>query len=98
MTESQSYQMPSSKTFENVLRLAVREDKPVMYDYWIDSCEKECFIGIKESGDKLLVRSADEYTSPIVKVYKCDSEYIIVTENSIYVVRNHIDTAPLSSA
>ena len=49
-------------------------------------------IGVREGGEKLLVKSEDEYTSPIAKIYKVGEEYIIGTENSIYVVSVIIDT------
>ena len=63
-----------------------------MFDYWTSSCDKDVLIGIRENGEKLLVKSADEYTSPISKIYKVETEYIIITENSIYVVSADIET------
>jgi hypothetical protein len=53
-------------------------------------------IGVRENGEKLLVKSEDEYTSPIEKIYKIDSEYIIVTENSLYIVSASISTKRIS--
>ena len=55
----------------------------------------EVIIGVRENGEKLLVKSADEYTSPI-KIYKVETEYIIITENSIYVVDADISTKRVS--
>ena len=72
------------------------EDKPIMFDYWTSSCDKEVLIGVRDSGEKLLVKSADEYTSPISKIYKVETEYIIITENSIYVVSSDIETKRVS--
>ena len=63
-----------------------------MLDYWVESCDKEVLIGVRENGEKLLVKSEDEYTSPIQKIYKVEEEYIIITENSIYVVSAEIPT------
>ena len=73
-----------------VCNLAIAEDKPIMMNYWIDSIDKKACIGARESGEKLLVKSAEEYTSPIAKVYRSMSEYIILTENSLYIVKNDI--------
>ena len=56
----------------------------------------DVLIGIRENGEKLLVKSADEYTSPISKIYKVETEYIIITENSIYVVSADIETKRVS--
>jgi len=67
-----------------------------MMDYWTDSLDKKVLIGVREEGEKLLVKSEDEYTSPIAKIYKVDTEYIIVTENSLYIVSANIDTKRIS--
>ena len=63
-----------------------------MFDYWTASCDKEVLIGVKENGEKLLVKSEEEYTSPVSKIYKVETEFIIITENSIYIVSNDIST------
>jgi len=67
-----------------------------MMDYWAASCDKQVLIGVREGGEKLLVKSEDEYTSPVSKIYKVDREYIIITENSIYLVSAEIDTKRIS--
>ncbi len=67
-----------------------------MFDYWAGSLDKQVLIGMRESGEKLLVKSEDEYTSPISKIYKVDTEYIIITENSIYMVSADIETKRIS--
>tara|TARA_R110002073_G_scaffold327206_1_gene507667 strand:+ start:546 stop:746 length:201 start_codon:yes stop_codon:yes gene_type:complete len=61
-------------------------------DYWTDSQDNKVLIGVREDGEKLLVKSEDEYTSPISKIYKVEKEYIIMTENSIYLVSAEIAT------
>ena len=33
-----------------------------MFDYWTASLDNSVIVGIKENGDKLLVKSEDEYT------------------------------------
>ena len=63
-----------------------------MLDYWQSSLEGKSLIGVREGGEKLLVKNEDEYTSPISKILKVDKEYIILTENSIYVVSSSIAT------
>ena len=58
----------------------------------------ECEIGrdIVGNEEKLLVKSEEEYTSPISKIYKVEKEYIIITENSIYIVSADIPTKRVS--
>ena len=88
----------STTTLSNCAKLAIVEDKPIMFDYWVPSLEKKAVIGVKEqTKEKLLVKSEEEYTSPISKIYKVEGEYIIVTENSIYVVSTDIPTRRISS-
>ena len=83
---SSNYRLPSGTTLQHCAKLGIVEDKPIMFDYWTSSCDKEILIGVRENGEKLLVKSEEEYTSPVSKIYKVESEYIIITENSIYVV------------
>lgn len=80
--------LPSAETMLHCAKLGISEDKPIMMDYWVDSIKKLVFIGVKDDGskEKILVRSADEYTSPIVKIFKNGREHILITENSIYLV------------
>ena len=80
--------LPLDSTLNQAAKLSIIEDKPIMLDYWMGSLEQSVRIGIRENGEKLLVRSDEEYTSPISKIYSSSSktEYLIVTENSIYIV------------
>lgn len=91
-----NYRLPSEITLKHAAKLAVVEDKPIMLDYWTSSLDKKSLIGVKDSGEKLLVKSEDEYTSPISKFYKSGSEYIIITENSIYLVASDILTRKIT--
>lgn len=91
-----NYKLPSEITLKHASKLAIVEDKPIMLDYWTDSLEKKALIGAKENGEKLLVKNEQEYTSSIAKFYKSGSEYIIITENSIYIVSNEIPTRKIS--
>ena len=68
----------------------------ILLDYWTASLDKKALVGARENGEKLLVKSEDEYTSTIAKFYKSGTEYIIITENSIYIVSNDIPTKKIS--
>ena len=91
------YRLPEANTLQHAMKLAIVEDKPVMMDYWTNSLDKKVLIGVKENEEKLLVKSEEEYTSPISKIYKVGKEYIIMTENSIYLVDNGIATKRISA-
>jgi len=96
MTEENTYNYPSSQCLQHCVKLAIVEDRPIMMDYWTDSQEKKVLIGVRDGGEKLLVKSEDEYTSPISKIYKIEGEYIIVTENSLYIVSADISTRKIT--
>ena len=95
--EENSYKLPPKELWEHLAKLAIVEDKPIMLDYWTDSLEKKVLIGVKkETGEKLLVKNAEEYTSPVAKIYKVSDCYIICTENSVYLVSAQIPTKHIS--
>lgn len=99
MTEEgseQSYPVPGQQSLQHSCKLAITEDRPIMLDYWTDSHEKKIVIGVRDNGEKLLVKNEDEYTSPISKIYKVDNEYIIITENSLYITSASISTRKIS--
>ena len=96
MSSESGYKLPSDLVLQNSAKLAIVHDKPVMYDYWTESCEKKALVGVRENEEKLLVKSEDEYTSPIQKIFKIAEAYIIMTENSLYLVSSDIPTKKIS--
>jgi hypothetical protein len=78
--------LPSASVLLRAAQLAVDEDKPIYLDYFRDSVEKKCCIGVQEDNTKYLVKSDSEYTSTIQNIFKCETCYIVATENSLYVV------------
>ena len=90
------YISPSNQCLQHCAKIAIVDDKPIMMDYWAESQDNKVLIGVREDGEKLLVKSEDEYTSPISKIYKVEKEYIIVTENSLYLVSAEISTKRIS--
>jgi hypothetical protein len=95
-TTANGYRLPEVNTLLHATKLSIVEDKPILMDYWTGSLDKSVLIGIKENKEKLLVKSEDEYTSPVARIFKVGKEYIIITENSIYIVDTGIPTKPIS--
>lgn len=95
-TSASNYRLPGDTTLQHASKLAIVDDKPIMLDYWTSSMDKKALIGVRETGEKLLVKSEEEYTSPISKFYKSGSDYIIITENSIYIVSSDIPTRKIT--
>ena len=89
-TETQ-YTLPSTECLTHAVKLGIAEDRPIMLDYYTDSLDGKVVIGVREDGDeKLLVKSEEEYTSSISKIYKVGAEFIILTENSLYIVSSKV--------
>lgn len=91
------YRLPGMNALMNAVKLSIVEDKPILMDYWTHSIDKTVLIGVKEDQEKLLVKSEEEYTSPIDRIYNVEKEYIIITENSIYLVDSSISKKRISS-
>ena len=93
-TETQSqtqYPLPSAQCMTHCVKLAIAEDRPIMLDYYSDSLDGRVVIGVREDGEeKLLVKSEEEYTSSISKIYKVGGEFIVLTENSLYIVSSKV--------
>ena len=96
---SPTFRLPGTATVEHAMKLAINEDRPIMMDYWKDSIEKTVLIGQRddETKEKILVRSEEEYTSPIKQILKVGNDYIIMTENSIYLVDTAIPFRRISA-
>jgi hypothetical protein len=84
--------LPSDTTMKHLMKLSLEHDKPILMDYWAKSLLKEVVIGVRGNDEKLLVKNEEEYTSPIAKIFKVETEYIIMTENSLYCVSAEILT------
>jgi len=67
------YRLPSATTLQHVVKISITEDKPIMLDYWTGSLDKQVLIGMRESGD-----------------------FIVLTENSIYLVSSDVETKRIS--
>lgn len=82
--------LPSASVLLRASQVAIEQDKPIYLDYFRDSVEKKCCIGVQPDNTKYLVKSDTEYTSTIQNVFKCETCYIVMTENSLYVVSTEI--------
>ena len=79
--------LPSAQTLLQAAKLAIQQDKPIQLDYFVDTYFNRAFLGEDaDNNEKMLVKSGEEFTSSIQKIYKVSEDFIIITENSIYVV------------
>ena len=77
--------LPSASVLLRAAQVAIEQDKPIYLDYYTQSVAKTCCIGVNDQ-EKYLVKSDSEYTSTIQSVFKCETCYIVMTENSLYIV------------
>ena len=85
--QQQGTPLPSAAVLLQAAKLALSLDNPIRLDYYVETANGTAFMGEDaETKDKMLVKSAEEFTSLIQKTYKVGEDYIVLTENSIYVV------------
>ena len=81
--------VPSANVLLRAAQVSIDEDKPIYLDYYRDSLEKKCCIGVQGT-TKYLVKTTDEYTSTIQTVFKCENCFVVMSENSLYIVDSGI--------
>ena len=80
-------------------KLAIEQDKPILLDYFKETCAGSAFLGQdKETGEQILVKSPEEYTSPVGKLLRAGADMIAITENSIYIISSATKKKEISSA
>lgn len=80
-------------------KIATEQDRPIYLDYYSDSMDKKCCIGVN-GNSKMLVKSDTEYTSPIETIMRIKEEktWLVLTENSLYVVHADIPVKRIVSS
>jgi len=93
-------EIPNAKVLEHAAKIAMEQDKPLMFDYYLETkAGGPAFLGEdKETKERILVKNAEEFTSPVKKMFKAKDDYIIVTENSVYIVSGAVKKKEISSA
>ena len=83
--------MPAPQTLVQAAKLAMQQDKAIQLDYYLDTEQGRAFLGEDtDNNEKMLVKSGEEFTSLIQKIYKVQTDFIILTENSIYIVSGKV--------
>ena len=90
--------LPHANTLLSAAKLAIQKDMAIQLDYFVDSADGKAFLGQDAATEeKMLVKSAEEYTSHIQKIYKAGDDFIVMTENSIYIVSGGIQKRKIQS-
>jgi hypothetical protein len=91
--------VPSVATLVSAAKLAIQKDMPIQLDYFVDSAEGKAFLGEDATtSEKMLVKNSEEYTSHIQKIYKAGDDFIILTENSIYLASSKIQKRKIQAS
>ena len=90
--------VPSATVMVQAAKTALEHDRPIYLDYYVDSLEKKCCIGV-QGNSKFLIKSDTEYTSPIETIMRIKEEktYLVMTENSLYIVSADIPVKKIVS-
>ena len=95
--------LPNATCLVQAAKIAIKDDKPIQLDYYAATHNGTAFLGEDaKTKEKVLVKSKEEFTSLIQKLYKVENDFIIVTENSIYVLsgklqKRKVDLAALQA-
>jgi hypothetical protein len=90
---------PSPQTLVQAAKIAIEQDRAIMLDYYRQTAGGVAFLGEDpETKERVLVKSKDEFTSLIKKLYKVGDDFIILTENSLYVVSGKIQKRKVNVA
>ena len=84
-TANKKISMPSADTLSQAAKLSIKISKPICFYFYIDSCKNNASI-VTAEGEKIIYKNNEEHTSPIKNTYKVGDEYLVVTENTIYVI------------
>lgn len=90
---------PTPQTLVQAAKLAMEQDRAIMLDYYVDTAQGKAFLG--EDGatkERVLVKSKEEFTSLIKKLYKVGEDFIVLTENSLYIVSGKIQKRTVNLA
>lgn len=91
--------IPHVNTLQHAARLAMQHDRPLLLDYYVDTATKKAFLGEDvDTKEKVLVKSKDEFTSSVQKSFKVGDDFLVMTENSIYIVSGKIEKKRISMA
>ena len=91
--------LPSAATLMSAAKLSIQKDMPIQLDYFVDSAEEKAFMGEDaQTGEKMLVKNSEEYTSHIQKIYKAGDDFIVLTENSIYLVSGKVQKRKIQAS
>jgi len=100
-SENSSMPIPHNATLQHASIVSIKDDKPIMLDYYVGSQRNDVRLVKTQDKDTILFKSNDEYTSPLKKLFKIDQskrteqgrdccDMIAISENSIYIIHSNL--------
>lgn len=86
-TNSTQLVLPTDKTLQQACKLSLKTKKPICFYFYIDSLKGKISI-VSDGEDRIIFKSEDEHTSPIINTYRSETCFIVETENTIYILCN----------
>ena len=77
--------IPCPQTLEQASKLSIKLQKAIDFYFYVDSLKGNVCIASNDD-DKIIYKNNEEHTSPIQNTYKVNDEFLVVTENTIYVI------------
>ena len=91
--------LPGATTLLQAAKIACEQDKAIMLDYFRQTAQGTAFLGEDpDTKERILVKSKEEFTSLIKKLYKVGDDVIILTENSLYIFSGNIQKRKVNLA
>lgn len=80
-----SLPLPSPDTLVKAMKLSLKLAKPLDFYFYEDSWRDGVCI-MHDGDDMVIYKNDDERTSPVSKTFKSEDQYIVITENTIYII------------
>lgn len=77
--------LASEDTLNKAFKLSLKFTKPIDTYFYLDSCRGNVCI-LNDGEEMVIFKNEDEHTSPVLKIFKSSEQYIIMTENTIYLL------------
>jgi len=77
--------LPSAETLVKAMKLSLKLAKPLDFYFYEESCRDGVCI-MHDGEDMVIYKNDDERTSPISKTFKSEDQFIVITENTIYII------------
>lgn len=92
-------QHPPAATLIQAAKIAIENDRAIMLDYYLPTMAGTACMGEdSETKERMLVKSKEEFTSLIKKIFKVGDDFLIMTENSLYIVSGKIQKRKVNIA